>query len=524
MIPRRIHRAVVILFLVRTHLSTRIAAFSPKKVPEAKDIAYNQARRIRTLQGHDDALPFYQQLLVENDDYSAASHLAASPWTPIRQDHACQWEAVHQLHTLRNILLEEYTHANIQQMMNIPPQGTCRGPVYLNPVAAGTCKTPPLVESKLDCLVTLFLLSICLPVETVTTFLGNDTIHLLQQLGLAFVSDDNLLLVPFVHLFPLDCYYDCDCSDTYDSVVNNQTLILATDLHPRVLSTTLVGTQHHGPVMYIGPDSLALVSHMPKMKHEWKHVLDLCTGSGIQALAILLSTRYYDCNVTCVDINPRALQFTRFNAALNGLDVATIQGDLITGNMEGVWQNKYDLILANPPFIPVPPTKEILQRYGLFSSGGPDGEIVLRNIIEQAGKSLSKENGLLAIVSEFMNPQDPALLERLQTWWGDTNLATGVLLTNQIPLNDEIYAARRADSKEEYHIWLEHLRHHDISYVSPGLLFIQSSASESKSRKSLDLHHQIVPKTQLGSIWTPSNSDAGAFVGKVVQCMMAGNQ
>ena len=516
MIPQRIHRPAFLLFLVWKFVPIRIAAFSSKEVPTAKDIAYAQARRIRTLLGHDDALPFYQQLLTNNDDYSAASHLAASSRTPTRQDQACQWETCHQLHTLRNTLLDDYTHANIQQRMNIPPQVTCRGPVYLTPVAAGTCKTPPVVESKLDCLVTLFLLGICLRVDTFNTFLGDDAIHLLQQLGLAFVSDDNLLVVPYVHLFPLDCGCDCNCD------CNTTTLILATDLHPRVLSTTTVGTQHHGPVMYIGPDSLALVSHMPKVNQEWKNVLDLCTGSGIQALAVLQSTRCDDCTVTCVDINPRALQFTRFNAALNGLNVATIQGDLITGNMEGVWQNTHDLILANPPFIPVPPTKEILKRYGLFSSGGANGEIILRNIIELAGKTLSKENGLLAIVSEFMNPQDPALLERLQTWWGDTHSATGVLLTNQIPLNDETYAVRRADSKEEYDIWLEHLRHNHISQVSPGLLFVQTS--ERRSGGGLDLHHRIVPKTQLGSIWTPSNSDAVAFVGEVVACMMAGNE
>jgi tRNA1(Val) A37 N6-methylase TrmN6 len=382
-------------------------------------------------------------------------------------------------------------------MMNIPASVFCQGPVYLNPVAAGSCERPPDIESTLECLVTLFLLSICLPVDSVQSFLGGKAVTVLEELGLAFVTDD--MVVPHVHLFPLDCH-------------DGTTLILATDLHPRVLSSTTVGTLHHGTVMYIGPDTLALVQHTPQLiNHQTRLILDLCTGSGIQALAALQCSPRGTA-ATCVDINPRALQFVRFNAALNGgLNVTTVQGDLMEMNFPG---GNYDLILANPPFIPVPPNNDILRRYGLFSSGGEDGEAVFRSIVKLA-RSMLIHGGVLAIVSEFMNPQDAA--HRIETWWDTATTASGVLLTNEFPVDDETYSIRRADSDSDCDVWLQHLRRVGISTISPGFMFVYVSSSNGGGEgRGLTLEHHTVPKTERGSIWTPSNSDAVAFIRNIL--------
>jgi len=491
----------LLLIFQLLHLSLQVSTET-----SARDALYSNARQVRTLQGHEAALPLYQRILNDHIDYSAASHLGASPLTPSRQDLACRCDRLEKIQTLRETILRDYTHGNIKQMMRIPPEICCQGPVYLTPVAAGSCGRPPEIESKLDCLVTLFLLGICVDVDTVKRFIGgDDAMELLQDLGLAFIYENgNKMVVPHVHLFPIDF--------ANSNNRNNLTLILATDLHPRVLSTTTVGNQNNGAVMYIGPDSLSLVRHIPKFKvdNETK-ILDLCTGSGVQALAALARSSA-GITATCVDINPRALQFTRFNAALNGFGVLTIQGDLMVGIDDDLVHDSYDLILANPPFIPVPPAKEILQRYGLFSSGGADGEVILRRVLELAGRKLAKEHGVLSIVSEFMNPQDPTLLERLMDWWGITTAATGVLLTNEVPVNDAEYAARRADSEREYNVWLEHLHDVNINHVSPGLLFVQSSSEGAK----LELKHHIVPKTKHGSIWTPSNRDAMAFIDDIL--------
>jgi methylase of polypeptide subunit release factors len=173
--------------------------------------------------------------------------------------------------------------------------------------------------------------------------------------------------------------------------------------------------------------------------------LDLCTGSGVQALSALQSLGDNTSNALCVDINERALRFVTFNAALNELadQINVRQADLVAGTMtfskQGVLEelrkashqmnperyseaSNFDVILANPPFIPVPPDDDtILQRYGLFSSGGSDGEDVLKAVVHLASELLPSTGGLVGVVSEFMNPPivaegDKRLLGRIQAF------------------------------------------------------------------------------------------------------------
>jgi len=360
-------------------------------------------------------------------------------------------------------------------------------------------------------------------------------VQLLQDLGLAFPCEmDPGLIVPYVHLFPMQV---CESK--------GGNLILATDLHPRVLSTTTVGTNQDGTVMYIGPDSLALVRNLPLTSTEGSLcMLDLCTGSGVQALAALQRLGDSSSKALCVDINERALRFVKFNAALNGLEdqVDARQADLVAetrGEADGGDEKEslvnvlreacremnpdeshsFDVILANPPFIPVPPDNvTILQRYGLFSSGGPDGEDVLKAVVHLASELQSPSGGLLGVVSEFMNPPtcsgDQSLMIRLQEWWSNAGPAgRGILLTNEYPVDAETYSQRRADTRDELDIWLRHLSQLDVTHVSPGLLFMTTDTA----CQTMELQHWLVPKTESGSLWTPSNRDAVEFTQKVIQ-------
>eukprot|EP00577_Skeletonema_sp_RCC1716_P026598 CAMPEP_0113425152 /NCGR_PEP_ID=MMETSP0013_2-20120614/29995_1 /TAXON_ID=2843 ORGANISM="Skeletonema costatum, Strain 1716" /NCGR_SAMPLE_ID=MMETSP0013_2 /ASSEMBLY_ACC=CAM_ASM_000158 /LENGTH=188 /DNA_ID=CAMNT_0000313251 /DNA_START=1 /DNA_END=564 /DNA_ORIENTATION=- /assembly_acc=CAM_ASM_000158 len=159
---------------------------------------------------------------------------------------------------------------------------------------------------------------------------------------------------------------------------------------------------------------------------------------------------------------------------------------------------KFDILLANPPFIPTPnlvsddaalslrETNSIAtnsQSYGLFSSGGVSGEDCLCAIIQMAPRVLRSDGGLMAIVSEFMNPplrdldeQKCMLLTKVEQWWGSHDVAaSGVLFTNEHPLESQVYAQRRAltDDHGVISLWLNHLERYQIEHVSPGLLFVQ---------------------------------------------------
>jgi len=122
-------------------------------------------------------------------------------------------------------------------------------PLFLQPLRAGT-QSPPPPTCSLSACIQLLLLAVCIPTTICIKLLGNEFVELLQELGIAFVSDKNNLLVPYVHIFPV--------------TVADKTIYVATDLHPNVLSLTTVGNDNNrssslvdnGAVMYIGPDSL----------------------------------------------------------------------------------------------------------------------------------------------------------------------------------------------------------------------------------------------------------------------------
>jgi release factor glutamine methyltransferase len=80
------------------------------------------------------------------------------------------------------------------------------------------------------------------------------------------------------------------------------------------------------------------------IRRDWE-VLDMGTGSGVCAIVAAKFAR----RVVAVDINPAAIRCTRINALLNGVenDVDARQGDLFAA----VPQERFDLILFNPPFI-----------------------------------------------------------------------------------------------------------------------------------------------------------------------------
>ncbi len=89
------------------------------------------------------------------------------------------------------------------------------------------------------------------------------------------------------------------------------------------------------------------VSFLQNVDFQKKKVLDVGTGSGL--LALFAARR--GAAVTALDINPKAVETARRNAATNGLSLTVVESDLF----DQLPPQTFDFVLINPPYYPRPP-------------------------------------------------------------------------------------------------------------------------------------------------------------------------
>lgn len=129
-------------------------------------------------------------------------------------------------------------------------------------------------------------------------------------------------------------------------------------------------------------DSELLASVIENMDIKGKHVLEVGCGCGF--LSILMAKNKAD--VTAVDINPEAVEATKTNAKKNNAGLTAMISDMF-GNVN----DKFDLIVFNPPYLPVGEDENDIT----YSGGSTGREIIeifvscIRNYLKKGGKVLT---------------------------------------------------------------------------------------------------------------------------------------
>lgn len=155
-----------------------------------------------------------------------------------------------------------------------------------------------------------------------------------------------------------------------------------------------------------------------------ENVLDLCTGSG--CLAILASRNFPNARIDAVDISRDALDVAARNIADFGLEdrVMLHRGDLF-GPIGG---RRYDLIISNPPYVDAEGMaglpRECRAEPKLAFDGGADGLTVIRRILNEAGRHLTPEGGLLCEIGRC-RPALEAAYPQTDFLWLDTEDSQG---------------------------------------------------------------------------------------------------
>ncbi len=135
-------------------------------------------------------------------------------------------------------------------------------------------------------------------------------------------------------------------------------------------------------------DSYLLEKEVRKISKN-KKVLDMGSGSGIQALSALASGAK---SVLASDISSESLAFLRKNK------IPCVKSDLFDNIHE-----KFDLIVFNPPYLPEDKLED--SESALATTGGKKGDEIILRFLKEAKPHLNT-NGIILLLLSSLTPMD----------------------------------------------------------------------------------------------------------------------
>ena len=145
------------------------------------------------------------------------------------------------------------------------------------------------------------------------------------------------------------------------------------------------------------PETEIMVEKVIKIfKNKKIFILDIGTGSG--CILISLLSELIKAKGLGVDICPKALEAAKINAIEHNINKRV---KFLAKPFTNIFNNKFDLIVSNPPYIRSCDIKNLDKDVKNFEpkialDGGKDGLDVIRKVIYKS-KELLKVNGLLAL-------------------------------------------------------------------------------------------------------------------------------
>ncbi|WP_324787081.1 class I SAM-dependent methyltransferase [Streptomyces sp. H51] len=246
------------------------------------------------------------------------------------------------------------------------------------------------------------------------------------------------------------------------------------------------GIAHRGEGVVLGVGGASTTLAGITVRTPVSSALDIGTGSGIQALhAARHATR-----VTATDVNPRALHIAALTLALSGAPAA----DLREGSLFEPLRNdeKYDLIVSNPPFV-ISPGARLTYR-----DGGMGGDDLCRTLVQQAGDRLD-EGGFAQFLANWQHVEGEDWQDRLRSWvprgcdaWIVQREVQDVTQYAELWLRDA--GDHRADPEEyqaRYDAWLDEFEARKVKAVGFGWITLRRTEAAVPSVTVEEWPHSI---------------------------------
>lgn len=169
-----------------------------------------------------------------------------------------------------------------------------------------------------------------------------------------------------------------------------------------------------GGDVVMGPGMTTVLLHRIAPELHAERVLDLGCGAG----SLGLDAARRGARVVLADLSERALAIARFNARLNAVPAECVAGDVT----EPVRDERFDLVLAQPPYVPA-----VGDGGTTYLHGGRYGDELAMRFVAGAARVLAPGGVALLHFDSLVRPREP-LGDRLRAAVGDAPVDTLALV------------------------------------------------------------------------------------------------